>query len=369
MKLLYLLVPTIIALFFGCKYLFKPKNKSAATNVLAGYFFLFVVSLLGLLVLSNEEWAESTLANITSLLFFVALLAIPPTMYLYVYYLSGKKSHTSRTTLLHYIIPIILLGINVISFFQLNGVEEAQDFTQKASEELMSYANGYSLLYIFPILNVFYIIRTIILYKDHRKVIGNVYSYEAGINLKWMLTFIIGYVLFMFCLILLQASLPQFIQIVIGLLIIGYFLFVGIKGDFEITELNDENEPQQDPISVQLDDAKMIEIKSNVLQVMEKEEPFLNSKLTVHELAKMTRTNSKYLSRMLNSEFQKNFVTFINSYRIAKAKDLLVSRENENFTIEAIAQMSGFNSKSAFNNAFKNITGKTPSAFKKEAKI
>ena len=63
--------------------------------------------------------------------------------------------------------------------------------------------------------------------------------------------------------------------------------------------------------------------------------------------------------------YQQNFVTFINAYRIEYAKNLLNNPEKNNLTIEAIGQGSGFKSKSAFNNAFKKITGINPSDFKR----
>ena len=61
-----------------------------------------------------------------------------------------------------------------------------------------------------------------------------------------------------------------------------------------------------------------------------------------------------------------NFVSFVNSYRIAEAKKLLLDPNKYNLTIEAIGNESGFKSKSAFNGAFKKITGMTPSAFVKK---
>jgi AraC-like DNA-binding protein len=98
---------------------------------------------------------------------------------------------------------------------------------------------------------------------------------------------------------------------------------------------------------------------------MEQEQPYLNAKLTIHELAIQVDTNSKYLSAILNNEFETNFVSYVNTYRINQAKSLLAAPENSNLTIEAIANMAGFNSKSAFNSAFKNFGGQTPSAYKK----
>jgi AraC-like DNA-binding protein len=63
-----------------------------------------------------------------------------------------------------------------------------------------------------------------------------------------------------------------------------------------------------------------------------------------------------------------NFVTFINSYRIEEAKIILLSNKHSNYTIEAISEIVGFNSKSAFNNAFKNRVGVTPSDYIKQNK-
>jgi AraC-like DNA-binding protein len=96
------------------------------------------------------------------------------------------------------------------------------------------------------------------------------------------------------------------------------------------------------------------------------EKPYLKSDLTIYELAKMLNSNSKYLSVIINTDFNQNFATFINSYRIEEAKELLKEEANEQFTIEAIAKMSGFNSKSSFNNAFKYFQNITPSQYKNQ---
>ena len=61
-----------------------------------------------------------------------------------------------------------------------------------------------------------------------------------------------------------------------------------------------------------------------------------------------------------------NFSSFINGYRITKAKKLLVDTANGRYTIEGLAEMPGFKSKSNFNAAFKKFTGQTPSQYRKE---
>ena len=68
---------------------------------------------------------------------------------------------------------------------------------------------------------------------------------------------------------------------------------------------------------------------------------------------------------MINSKFGQNFYDFVNHYRIEEAKSIMVSNTDDKKTILEILYEVGFNSKSAFNNAFKKNTGKTPSEFKR----
>ena len=53
------------------------------------------------------------------------------------------------------------------------------------------------------------------------------------------------------------------------------------------------------------------------------------------------------------------------SYRIDEAKRILSGDKKDKITIEEISEMVGYNSKTAFNNAFKKLSGKTPSEFRK----
>jgi YesN/AraC family two-component response regulator len=99
--------------------------------------------------------------------------------------------------------------------------------------------------------------------------------------------------------------------------------------------------------------------------VMTTEKLFVNSNLTVEDVAVHLETRPKHISQVINEHYQRNFYNFINYYRILEAQHLLVSEEFEKYSIQGIAQMVGFVSKSTFNAAFKKQTGKTPSEFKK----
>lgn len=103
-------------------------------------------------------------------------------------------------------------------------------------------------------------------------------------------------------------------------------------------------------------------IESGIAVVKDKE-LFTNPDLTLTDLAKEINVSSHVLSQYLNNNLGKSFSTYINEFRIEKAKELIMS--NSNYTIEALGYESGFNSKSTFFTTFKKMTGLSPSEYKK----
>ncbi|MDW3650580.1 MAG: AraC family transcriptional regulator [Bacteroidia bacterium] len=106
--------------------------------------------------------------------------------------------------------------------------------------------------------------------------------------------------------------------------------------------------------------------KERILRKLQKklrdEKQYLNPNLSLAELAHKLEINSNQLSQVINELLGKNFYQLINEYRVEEVKRNILSQEK---TLLGIALESGFNSKSAFNRIFKEITGSTPSAYKK----
>lgn len=88
---------------------------------------------------------------------------------------------------------------------------------------------------------------------------------------------------------------------------------------------------------------------------------------TLGTLAKDLKTNPKYLSKVINWHYQKNFSTYINELRI----EYVISKLKEdskfrNYTIKAMAEEAGFGNTESFSKAFYKNTGISPSYFIKE---
>ena len=113
-----------------------------------------------------------------------------------------------------------------------------------------------------------------------------------------------------------------------------------------------------------MDFLKTEEYKQQLVNLLENEKIFQDETLSLQSLAKKLLIPPYQLSQIINEKFHKNFYDLVNSYRIEEAKkQLLECGENEP-TILEIAFDVGFNSKSAFNRAFKKYTKMNPTTFK-----
>lgn len=99
------------------------------------------------------------------------------------------------------------------------------------------------------------------------------------------------------------------------------------------------------------------------------EEFYLDTEMTLDKMSIILNTNKLYLSQFINSEYNKNFNNFLNQFRIEKAQKLLISNEFDYYSLDGIAKMVGFNSRSTFYATFKKITGVTPLFFKNSNSI
>ncbi|MBT8387146.1 MAG: helix-turn-helix transcriptional regulator [Ignavibacteria bacterium] len=97
-----------------------------------------------------------------------------------------------------------------------------------------------------------------------------------------------------------------------------------------------------------------------------KEKKYLDPQLSLETVAENLNLSKSHLSRIISSELDTSFTDYINSFRIAEAKNYLINPEFSNYTIVAIGLEAGFNSKSSFFEVFKKATGMTPSVFKKK---
>jgi AraC-like DNA-binding protein len=107
------------------------------------------------------------------------------------------------------------------------------------------------------------------------------------------------------------------------------------------------------------------EILDNIVLEMEINRYFINNLASLSELAKKTGSSPHHVSQVINEKLGRNFFELLAWYRIEEAKRIISDDRKAKLTVEEISEMVGYNSKTSFNNAFKRLTGFTPSEFRR----
>lgn len=143
----------------------------------------------------------------------------------------------------------------------------------------------------------------------------------------------------------------------------GGFLFFSVRHpqyflNVKVIHTRNVLKPEEDPSAA-------TEVKMLVHQVVD-QSLYKDPELSRAHLSETTGIGVNRISQLVNQTFNLNFSDWINSYRIRESKELLITEME--LSIKEIYYRVGFNSKSAFYNAFKKQTGLTPTAYRQEHK-
>ncbi|MEM8901054.1 MAG: helix-turn-helix domain-containing protein [Bacteroidota bacterium] len=100
-------------------------------------------------------------------------------------------------------------------------------------------------------------------------------------------------------------------------------------------------------------------------KLMSEQKLYLDPELSLGDLADRLDIPKHHLTEVLNTHLNKTFYQFVNTYRIEEAKRKIDMAEHDSLLELAFA--SGFKSKATFNTYFKQLTGATPSSYRKQS--
>ena len=104
------------------------------------------------------------------------------------------------------------------------------------------------------------------------------------------------------------------------------------------------------------------EIKRSLEGHFEKNLPFRKRGYMISDLSRELNLPAYMLSAFINQEYGKNFNELINEYRVNYLViEMRSSLDHSQYTLEALGNLAGFNSRAAFIASVKKTTGKKPS--------
>ncbi len=380
------LIPLILAFTFTVLSFFV-KKKRALSDVLLTIFFLF----LGIILLEFFlTFIHEKIIALRLLIVFVPVFqALSPLKYLYIKSLSSLTP-LNKKAFLHFIPSFLSMFILLVINLFFNSFIAKDAYWNMLIVMIIGGAT---------ILNLIYIPKSIIVYRKHKKNAGNLFSYKSGVDLKWMRFAIAGYVLFIISIALIEVidfTGDDYFLPLVYTTYLFYLILNGLKqkpiaeifnGDIKYQAKKsevDNNIYEEDSLNKDLaesteadgkykssslkDDTKIKEIADLLINHLESSKDYLDPGLNLMDISRHLGINYKYISQAINYNFNKNFISLISEYRVNEAKQMIINPENNNYTLEAIGELCGFQSKSTFYTTFKKTTGQTPMQFKEISK-
>lgn len=135
------------------------------------------------------------------------------------------------------------------------------------------------------------------------------------------------------------------------------------ENELFISENNNGRRDFPDDATFTLTDERINDILEK-LKKLEQQKYFLRRDCTLHNAAKKLKTNTAYLSRIVNNELGKSFSSYINELRMSYIISELKSNSRlRAYSISAIADEIGYKSPDSFSKYFKEATGISPAVY------
>lgn len=346
------IVTTILLLVFSLFLITLNRIKKISQVLLALFLFSNALYIIDFLLPVLDGAFNIDTSSIKGIGFSFGFL-FGPLLYLYTRSVTVKEFEFGKKQSIHF----LLFGVMFfIKLFHLNYV--------------LSFEYPLLHLQTFP-----YMIACIVAIMNYREEIKKYYSAVEHLNLTWLL-YVVGAFFLMWMIDLVNFLLYTFTDVGINILSLLTLLSITINFVFSILIFFKaiRNPEVFSDIS---ETVKTIKYEQSRLTQSEKQEytaklkkyfneyqPYLNPRLSISDVAKQVGIPVKDLSQIINESLQKNFYDFINSYRIEEAKQMLLREKDDKKTVLEILYEVGFNSKSAFNTAFRKYTGYTPTEFR-----
>ena len=305
---------------------------------------------------------------------------LAPLFWLYVHVLTSSEQERPIRVARHFALPAATVIVAILVMLSPLSIREAL-FSEDPSLDTGWAKTLGALIAVLQLLVLpqiaFYLFRIVRRLMQFRIKLRDVYSSTEQHELRWIyvigglgMSFWLGVTLLLFGGLSFGAAPPVFSIMVSlsGFALVSALTLWGIR---QRPPLSPETDETPAPTKIQPagkyeKSALSIEaserLSRKLRNAMEVDHLHRDANLSLWTLAKHTGASSNYISQTLNEVIGESFFDFVNSYRIKEAKILLRTTDE---SVLNITYDVGFNARSSFYNAFKRLTGETPSSYRK----
>ena len=305
-----------------------------------------------------------------------------PLVYLYAHAASDRSWRFGVRHLVHFV-PVAITTLAAMPFYVMSGAEKIATYEQWAAHGVTG-----ALAYLDPfkfVSGIAYSAATAMYLVRHRRHVEHGYSNIERVNLRWLLwlsaaTGAIWVVVSGLKIAQVSSAVRDgHVTLAMALLVYGIG-YMGLRQPevfrYEPSEQPARRQEGESPRPLELEsstpryersglrDGEAVQLKESLLRVMEREQPWKDSDLTLADLARRLDSTPHKVSEVLNVQMGLRFYDFVNGYRVREVQRRIAAGEARSLKMLALAMDAGFASKSSFNEAFKKHTSQTPSNFR-----
>lgn len=394
LNIVLFIIPIYQMLFYSVQLIALREKKDPSKRILG---FLMLLMVIYLTINASSYLGYDSFYKYLFIMQLPVLLAIFPTYYLYLKTISSLSSGVSLRPLLMYYLPsIIILILNIAALInmntnQVNTYLSSRNFYVFSNDTAINFASlifllgNAGLIAAQVILTIFYHKKSMHKLSDIREHNS---TYLPNFEVQWSNIIFLSIISFVILCSIMNFAAPAFNNSISTIINIGILISGGLAGYFglkqdklnqEVNSISTINFKVKDVIEDNnINTIKSVASNSNglseeeaheIMEILEfhlvNKKPYLNKELRIVDLAKSIGTSKQKITYVLNNLMETNFYGIMNKYRVLEAKELLLKTENQNYNINVISELAGFQSKSSFNACFKKVTGQTPSEYRK----
>ncbi len=366
---LILVLTLSVCLLLAIFQLLLSKQKPIASRLLTTFFMCVGVSALcNLLLWNNYLLIESGLAK-SAIAYGLSLAVAGKSicLYWYVVAITRENFHFGVRERLHLINLAVIFGLLLIG-----GIDSDRLRFLSSTQTAFTMQVTNILWHCLKLLPVIYALSAVLVVSRYKQQLKEFYSSVSLEGPQWLMLLTLGFALnwsWSLVVHILGVSVgitradsfgifDNYITfILVNALFVYSLLYAHQLLETKYTSTEKPAVPAEEPAP---------DIVLRIQQGMEIQQLYLKQNLNIEEFAKQVGIHYREVSAIINKHFDTNFFEFVNSYRVAKAKQLLVDPKFADTTILDILMESGFNSKSAFHRFFKRYTGMSAADYRKQ---
>ena len=378
-KSIALLLPIYVTLMWALVFLLQKKSAGSANQIL-GIFMITATSLYLCHAVFFHQFYH--VYSFLDSLYLLSLLSLYPLFYAYILKITNQHIDTYRY-MIHFLPAIFISVISLLLNFALTPdervmyVKEILISRNLKDLDIFTITGLKGILFlmgriIFICHAIIYVLLGIRLANKYNDRIDDYYSNTEGRRMNWIRNLGIAILIIslsgiVFALIGRSYFAHHPLSLLLPSVVFSsiYFL-IGFYGNQQ--QLSNDNllANKESFEFEEITSSQEEKLKKKLLNLFENDKIYRQCELRITAVSEALQTNRTYISRLINKEFGKNFNEFVNQYRVREAEQLLLSKENNPYTLDYIAEQVGFGSGNSFTRAFKEFNGLTPGQFRRK---